>query len=64
MKLRNQQEEVASLKGYTKREISDLNERMQLAHDLQLQRITEMVIDCPKFSSAFCLDLIIAISMF
>ncbi|KAK9929821.1 hypothetical protein M0R45_026900 [Rubus argutus] len=43
MKLRNQQEEVASLKGYTKREISDLNERMQLAHDLQLKRITEMV---------------------
>ncbi|XP_061988617.1 immune-associated nucleotide-binding protein 9 isoform X2 [Rosa rugosa] len=43
MKLRDQQEEVASLKGYSKREISHLNEQMQLAHDLQLKRITEMV---------------------
>ncbi|KAM5574941.1 immune-associated nucleotide-binding protein 9-like [Rosa sericea] len=42
MKLRDQQEEVASLEGYSKREISHLNEQMQLAHDLQLKRITEM----------------------
>ncbi|PRQ20572.1 putative AIG1-type guanine nucleotide-binding (G) domain-containing protein [Rosa chinensis] len=43
MKLRDQQEEVASLKAYSKREISHLNEQMHLAHDLQLKRITEMV---------------------
>ncbi|KAM5574966.1 hypothetical protein ABKV19_014086 [Rosa sericea] len=42
MKLRDQQEEVASLKGYSKGEISHLNEQMQLAHDLQLKRITVM----------------------
>ncbi|XP_061988608.1 immune-associated nucleotide-binding protein 9-like [Rosa rugosa] len=42
MKLRDQQEEVTSLEGYSKREISHLNEQMQLAQDLQLKRITEM----------------------
>ncbi|XP_050377148.1 immune-associated nucleotide-binding protein 9 [Argentina anserina] len=43
-KLRNQQEEVASLKGvYSKQEISSLYEKMKLAHDMQLKRITEMV---------------------
>ncbi|XP_062101584.1 immune-associated nucleotide-binding protein 9 [Humulus lupulus] len=43
MKLRDQQEEVNSLKGYSKREISDLKEQMQLAYEEQLKRITEMV---------------------
>lgn len=43
IKLRDQQEEVASLKGFSKTEISRLNEQMQRAHDLQLKRITEMV---------------------
>ncbi|XP_062029617.1 immune-associated nucleotide-binding protein 9-like [Rosa rugosa] len=42
MKLRDQQEDVAS-KGYSKQEISHLNEQMQRAHDLQLKRITEMI---------------------
>ncbi|KAM5574940.1 hypothetical protein ABKV19_014070 [Rosa sericea] len=42
MKLRDQQEEVAS-KGYSKGEISHLNEQMQRANDLQLKRITEMI---------------------
>ncbi|KAF4377297.1 hypothetical protein F8388_012398 [Cannabis sativa] len=42
MKLRDQQEEVNSLKGYSKREISDLKEQMHLAYEEQLKRITEM----------------------
>ncbi|KAM5574946.1 immune-associated nucleotide-binding protein 9-like [Rosa sericea] len=42
MKLRDQQEDVASLKGYSEREISRLNEQIQLAHDQQLKQITEM----------------------
>ncbi|KAM5574938.1 immune-associated nucleotide-binding protein 9-like [Rosa sericea] len=42
MKLRDQQEEVAS-KGYSKREINLLNEQMQRQHDLQLKQITEML---------------------
>ncbi|XP_062029620.1 immune-associated nucleotide-binding protein 9-like [Rosa rugosa] len=42
MKLRDQQEDVASLKGYSEREISPLNEQIQLAHDQQLKQITEM----------------------
>ncbi|PON81437.1 AIG1-type guanine nucleotide-binding (G) domain containing protein [Trema orientale] len=44
MKLRDQQEEVNSKKGsYSKREISDLKDQMQLQYDEQLKRITEMV---------------------
>ncbi|KAM6553548.1 hypothetical protein CsatB_014310 [Cannabis sativa] len=43
MKLRDQQEEVNSLKGYSKREISDLKEQMHLAYEEQLKRITEMI---------------------
>ncbi|KAF4404553.1 hypothetical protein G4B88_005939 [Cannabis sativa] len=43
MKLRDQQEEVNSLKGYSKREISDLKEQMHLAYEEQLKRITEML---------------------
>ncbi|XP_062030465.1 immune-associated nucleotide-binding protein 9-like [Rosa rugosa] len=41
-KFRDQQEEVAS-KGYSKQEISRLNEQIQLAHDQQLKQITEMI---------------------
>lgn len=56
MKLRDQQEEVDSLKGYSKREILDLKEQMQLAYEGQLKRITEMVFHCPAFTaSIFCL---------
>lgn len=43
MKLRDQQEEVDSLKGYSKREISELKEQMHRAYEDQLKRITEMV---------------------
>ncbi|XP_062030606.1 immune-associated nucleotide-binding protein 9-like [Rosa rugosa] len=42
MKLRDQQEEVAS-KGYSKREINLLNEQMRRQYDLQLKQITEML---------------------
>ncbi|XP_057973100.1 immune-associated nucleotide-binding protein 9-like [Malania oleifera] len=43
MRLRDQTEEVDSLKGYSKREISELKEQMQIAYEGQLKRITEMV---------------------
>ncbi|KAJ7949712.1 protein AIG1-like [Quillaja saponaria] len=43
MKLRDQQEEVDSLKGYSKQEISQLKEQMQRTYEEQLKRITEMV---------------------
>lgn len=42
-KLRDQQEEVDSLKGYSKREISELKEQMHRSYEEQLKRITEMV---------------------
>ncbi|PRQ20526.1 putative P-loop containing nucleoside triphosphate hydrolase [Rosa chinensis] len=42
MKLRDQQEEVAS-KGYSKQEIDRFNEQMQRQYDLQLKQITEML---------------------
>ena len=43
MKLRNQQEQVDSLKGYSKREISELKDNMHRSYEEQLKRITEMV---------------------
>ncbi|GAV66308.1 AIG1 domain-containing protein [Cephalotus follicularis] len=43
MKLRDQQVEVDSLKGHSKREISDLKDQMQKSYEEQLKRITEMV---------------------
>lgn len=49
IKLRDQQEEVNSLKGYSKREISDLKDQMQRAYEEQLKRITEMVTDFLSF---------------
>ncbi|XP_052201952.1 immune-associated nucleotide-binding protein 9-like [Diospyros lotus] len=43
MKLRNQTEEVNSLKGYSKSEISELKEQMHRSYEEQIKRITEMV---------------------
>ena len=43
-RLRDQQEEVASLKGYTKREISEFKEQIERSYEQQLRQITEMVI--------------------
>ncbi|KAJ8759571.1 hypothetical protein K2173_007199 [Erythroxylum novogranatense] len=43
IRLRNQQEEVSSLEGYSKQEISDLRAQMQMNYEEQLKRITEMV---------------------
>ncbi|XP_022152452.1 immune-associated nucleotide-binding protein 9-like [Momordica charantia] len=43
MKLRDQQKEVDSLEGYSKREISELKEQMHRSYEEQLKRITEMV---------------------
>lgn len=43
LKLRRQEEDVDSLQGYTKREISELKEQMHRAYEEQLKRITEMV---------------------
>ena len=42
-KLCDQQVEVDSLKGYSKREISELKEQMKKSYDDQLKRTTEMV---------------------
>ncbi|KAL9437720.1 hypothetical protein AB3S75_023567 [Citrus x aurantiifolia] len=42
-KLRDTQVEVDSLKGYSKREISELKEQMQKSYEDQLKRTTEMV---------------------
>ncbi|XVF37278.1 hypothetical protein REPUB_Repub19eG0132300 [Reevesia pubescens] len=42
-KLRDQQEEVASLKGYSKREISELKDQIERSYEEQLRKITEMV---------------------
>lgn len=42
-KLHDQQVEVDSLKGYSKREISELKEQMHKSYEDQLKRITEMV---------------------
>ncbi|KAH9725222.1 Immune-associated nucleotide-binding protein 9 [Citrus sinensis] len=41
-KLRDQQVEVDSLKGYSRREISELKEQMKKSYDDQLKRTTEM----------------------
>ena len=49
MKLRDQQEEVDSLKEYSKGEISDLEKHMQVEHEKELKRITEMVFHSPTF---------------
>ena len=46
MKLRDQQEEIDSLKGYSKQEISNLKKQMHIAHEEQLKRTTEMVFHC------------------
>ncbi|KAL7200062.1 hypothetical protein ACSBR2_022217 [Camellia fascicularis] len=43
MKLRDQTEEVNSLEGYSKREISELKEQMHRSYEDQLKRITDMV---------------------
>ncbi|MBA0873951.1 hypothetical protein Goshw_009625 [Gossypium schwendimanii] len=42
-KLRDQQEVVAALKGYSKREISEFKEQIERSYEEQLMRITEMV---------------------
>uniref|UniRef100_A0A5B7C3N3 AIG1-type G domain-containing protein n=1 Tax=Davidia involucrata TaxID=16924 RepID=A0A5B7C3N3_DAVIN len=42
-KLRDQTEEVKSLEGYSKWEISELKEQMHKSYEEQLKRITEMV---------------------
>ncbi|KAF3447393.1 hypothetical protein FNV43_RR12579 [Rhamnella rubrinervis] len=42
-KLHDQQIELDSFKGYSKGEISDLKNQLQLSYDEQLKRITEMV---------------------
>ncbi|XP_021300099.1 immune-associated nucleotide-binding protein 9-like [Herrania umbratica] len=42
-KLRDQQQEVASLEGYSKREISNLKEQIERSYEEQLRRITLMV---------------------
>ncbi|KAH9725231.1 Immune-associated nucleotide-binding protein 9 [Citrus sinensis] len=42
-KLRDTQVEVDSLKGYSKREISEVKEQMQTSYEDQLKRTTEMV---------------------
>lgn len=52
------------MKGYSKREISELKDQMQRAHDEQLKRITEMVTDCPKLSHALLLDLAMDVNIF
>lgn len=44
MKFHDQQAEVNSLQGYSKREILELKEHMQKSYDDQLKRITEMVL--------------------
>lgn len=49
-KLRDQTEEVDSLEGYSKREISVLKEQMHKSYEEQLKRITEMVVLLPLFS--------------
>lgn len=43
MKLREQTEEVDSLTGYSKREITELKDQMHRSYEEQLKRITEMV---------------------
>ncbi|XP_074264129.1 immune-associated nucleotide-binding protein 9-like [Silene latifolia] len=43
MKLRQQEKDVDSLEGYTKQEIANLKEQMHKSHEVQLERITEMV---------------------
>ncbi|XP_065880346.1 immune-associated nucleotide-binding protein 9-like [Euphorbia lathyris] len=43
MKLRDRQEEVESLKGYSKGEILQLKEQMHESYEEQLKRITDMV---------------------
>ncbi|XP_041004393.1 immune-associated nucleotide-binding protein 9-like [Juglans microcarpa x Juglans regia] len=43
IKLRSQQEHVDSLKGYTKREISEFKDQIEFSYEQQLKRITEMV---------------------
>ncbi|XP_062153793.1 immune-associated nucleotide-binding protein 9 [Alnus glutinosa] len=43
IKLRNQQEEVDALKGYSKREISEFKDQIERSYEQQLKRITEMV---------------------
>ncbi|OMO78896.1 Avirulence induced family protein [Corchorus olitorius] len=43
IKLHDQHEEVASLKGYTKGEISELKEKIEQTYERQLQRITKIV---------------------
>ncbi len=53
MKLRNQQEEVDSLKGYSKREISELKDNMHRSYEEQLKRITEMVSSFSSFLHIF-----------
>ncbi|KAB1210897.1 Protein AIG1 [Morella rubra] len=43
IKLRHQQEQVDSLKGYSKREISEFKDQIERSYEEQLKRITEMV---------------------
>lgn len=43
MKLHSQKAEVESLRGYSKQEISELQEQIYKSYDDQLKRITEMV---------------------
>ncbi|KAG2714149.1 hypothetical protein I3760_03G012500 [Carya illinoinensis] len=43
IKLRSQQEQVDSLKGYSKQEISEFKDQIEFSYEQQLKRITEMV---------------------
>ncbi|KAJ4838409.1 Immune-associated nucleotide-binding protein 9, partial [Turnera subulata] len=51
-KLRDQQEQVDSLQGYSKNELLDLTEKMHKAYEEQLKRVTEMVESKLKESTA------------
>lgn len=45
IKLRDQRKEVESLKGYSQNEISAFKKQIDMSYDIQLSRITEMVIN-------------------
>ena len=54
MQLRNQQEQVDSLKGYTKREILEFKDNLHRSYEEQLKRITEMVSSMLLYFTYFC----------
>ena len=54
MQLRNQQEQVDSLKGYSKREILEFKDNLHRSYEEQLKRITEMVSSMLLYFTYFC----------